>query len=299
MIIFLQNCIDGFMIGGFYALFALGFTLMFGVMKWTNLAYGSCIMLGVFSGIWMHLHFQLDLFWIFFVIILITVIAGYYVERLCYRWLPKKAFMAMMVSSFAIWMQLDEIVRIYFPTRSYPFPRLMDNDLMLIGPLMFKVEGLLILVICGLLAGTIYVFLYKTRYGLAMRAVSEDPVASRYVGINMPSILLGTSIIASVIGGIAGFLMASSDAQVSTEFGLWVTYKSIIAMTLAGLGSIRGAVLGGIILGVIEANSLWYLGAEYRDLVSFMLFFIVLVILPGGLLGTAKEQQARAAVRRG
>ena len=131
-----------------------------------------------------------------------------------------------------------------------------------------------------------------------MRAVAENPLAARFMGLNTGLIVLVAFALASVIGGIAGFLIAASDEQITPLFGLWATLKGLIAMMLGGMGSIPGAILGGLLLGVIETHSLWYLGAEYRDLVAYGVLFTFLIFRPGGLLGHERAERERLAARR-
>jgi branched-chain amino acid transport system permease protein len=140
--------------------------------------------------------------------------------------------------------------------------------------------------------------LYRSRFGLALRAVSENPLAARFVGIHTGVVIFLAFVLASVLGGFAGFLIAATDQQITPLFGLWATFKGIIAMMLGGMGSIPGAILGGFLLGIIETQSTWYLGTEYRDLLAFAVLFAFLVLRPGGLLGNKLALQNQMTARR-
>jgi branched-subunit amino acid ABC-type transport system permease component len=133
---------------------------------------------------------------------------------------------------------------------------------------------------------------------LAVRAVGQDPGAARYMGIPLDTIGLGVAVVAALIGGLAGLLIAGTDQLVIPKFGLWATYKGLIAMMLGGMGSIPGAVCGGLLLGVAEIQFVWYLGAQTRDLAAYFLLFTFLVLRPGGLLGQAIVRRELAAFRR-
>lgn len=297
MIDFIQNTLDGIFIGSSYALLAIGFTLIFGIMRRLNLSYGPSIMVGIFAGTLLYAEIQAGLVLVALATVGVAVLAGLYVERLCFRAIRQGAALASMVSSFAIWMQLEEIVTVLFPERTYAFPGLGEFSFTA-GP--FSVRGEhAVMFCCAAMAVVAFQFvLYRTRLGLAMRAVAENPLAARFMGLNTGLIVLTAFALASVIGGIAGFLIAASNEQITPLFGLWATFKGLIAMMLGGMGSIPGAILGGLLLGVIETHSLWYLGAEYRDLVAYGVLFTFLVFRPGGLLGHDRAERERLAARR-
>ena len=118
------------------------------------------------------------------------------------------------------------------------------------------------------------------------------------MGINIAAVTFFAFALASAIGGVAGYLIVSADAQITPLFGLWATFKGLIAMMLGGMGSIPGAILGGLLLGVVEAHSIWYLGTEYRDLSAYFLLFLFLVFRPGGLMGQLAVERELAATRR-
>ncbi len=297
MVDFIQNTLDGIFIGSSYALLAIGFTLIFGVMRRLNLSYGPSIMLGVFAGTLLYIQLNAGLLVVGLATVVGAVLAGLYVERICFWAVRRGAALASMVSSFAIWMQLEEAVTIVFPDRTYPFPPLADFTLKL-GPFWVRGEHLIMFICASLLTILLHLLLYRTRFGLAIRAVSENPTAAKFMGINTGLVVMFAFALASVIGGVAGYLIASTDQQVTPLFGLWATFKGLIAMTLGGMGSIPGAIAGGLLLGVIEAQSVWYLGTEYRDLVAYAVLFAFLVFRPGGLFAQKSAMQSRLAARR-
>lgn len=298
MLDFLQNLVDGLMVGASYALLALGFTLIFGAMRRLNLSYGPSIMVGVFAGTFAHMQYSAGLVAVAGATLLGTALATVYVERLCFAAIRRGAALASMVSSFAVWMQIEEAVTLAFPRRTYAFPALTDAAPIYVGELFFRLEYVVMALVAGIVMAGLYGLLRHTRFGLQMRAVSENPVAARFAGIDIASVTLRAFLLAAVIGGIAGFLIAGTDQQVTPKFGLWATLKGLIAMMLGGLGSVPGAILGGLLLGVVEIQSLWYLGTDYRDLVAYLLLFLFLVLRPGGLTGTLAEAGDREAARR-
>ena len=295
---FIQNCLDGLMIGSSYSLLAIGFTLIFGVMRRLNLSYGPSIMLGAFLGTLVYLEFQAGNFVVALATVFGAIAAGIYVERVCFWAIRQGAAAASMVSSFAVWMQLEEIITVFFPERTYSFPAMIEAELITFGPFFLAVENLIMFGSAVLLTVLLHICLYRTRFGLALRAVSENPRAAEFMGINIGAIMFGAFVAASAFGGVAAYLIISSDGQITPMFGLWATFKGLIAMMLGGMGSIPGAILGGLLLGVIESNSLWYLGAEYRDLSAYFVLFVFLVFRPGGIMGQLAVLREQAATRR-
>lgn len=286
MIDFLQNTIDGVMTGASYALLALGFTLIFGVMRRLNLSYGPSIMVGAYLGTLAHLHLAAGPLGVAAVTVAGAVLAGLYVERLCFAPMAAGAGIAAMVSSFAIWMQLEQAAILVLPRHTYPFPPLASATAWL-GPFLLRLDQLIMLASALVLALGVQALLYGTRFGLALRAIIGNPTAAHLVGIGVRRATVLAFALASAVGGVAGFLVLASDAQVTPMFGMWATMKGLIAMMIGGLGSIPGALVGGLLLGVVEAQSQWYLGPQLRDLAAYVLLFACLVWRPGGLFGAA------------
>jgi branched-subunit amino acid ABC-type transport system permease component len=295
---FIQNCIDGVMIGSGYALLAIGFTIIFGVLRRLNLSYGPSIMLGAFVGTLLYVQFQAQIFTVAIATVVAAVLVGMYVERLCFWAIRRGATVASMVSSFAIWMQLEEVATVILPERTYPFPSLTEMMPIEIGPFFLRSEHLTMFVVAVVLVAVVHAVLSRTRFGLSVRAVSENPLAARFMGINVDAVMFWAFALVSAIGGATGFLILATDQQVTPYFGLWATFKGLIAMMLGGMGSLPGAIIGGLVLGIVEAQSLWYLGNDYKDLSAYFILFLILIIRPGGILGHALSEREQMAFRR-
>jgi branched-chain amino acid transport system permease protein len=225
-----QNTIDGIMIGSSYALLALGFTLIFGVMRRLNLSYGPSIMVGAYLGTLVYVQLAASPIVVVAVTVLGAVIAGLYVERLCFAPMATGAGVASMVSSFAIWMQLEQAAILLLPRHTYPFPPLATGDPLAIGPFLLRVDHLIMLGCALALSAGIQLLLYRTRVGLALRAIINNPVAAHLVGINVKASIMFAFALASAVGGIAGYLVLATDQQVTPMFGMWATFKGLIAM---------------------------------------------------------------------
>jgi branched-subunit amino acid ABC-type transport system permease component len=296
MIDFVQNTIDGVMIGSSYGLLALGFTLIFGVMRRLNLSYGPSIMVGAYIGTLLYVQLGAAPVAVAVATVLGAALAGIYVERLCFAPMAAGAGVASMVSSFAIWMQLDQAAILILPRHTYPFPPLATGAPLALGPFLLRIDHLIMLAAALGLSLGVQLMLYRSRFGLALRAIIGNPVAAHLVGIDVKTAVLCAFAVASAIGGIAGYLVLATDQQVTPMFGMWATFKGLIAMMIGGLGSIPGAILGGLVLGVVEAHSQWHFGPQVRDLIAYLLLFACLVLRPGGILG---ETPARSLVDRG
>jgi branched-chain amino acid transport system permease protein len=291
MIDFVQNTIDGVLIGSSYGLLAIGFTMIFGVMRRLNLSYGPSIMVGAYLGTFLYVQFDASPIVVAVVAIAGAALAGIYVERLCFAPMQAGAAIASMVSSFAIWMQLEQAMILLLPRHTYAFPPLAGGAVLNVGPFLLRVDQLIVLACAIVLGFGIRWMIFRTRFGLALRLIISNQTAAHLVGVDVKAAMVGAFAFASAIGGFAGYLLLAVDQQVTPMFGMWATIKGLIAMMIGGLGSIPGAIVGGLILGVVETNSQWYFGPQVRDLVAYLLLFACLVLRPGGLLGEAPASE--------
>lgn len=295
---FLQTSIDGLLFGSAYALLALGFSLIFGIMKRINLAYGSSLLFGGALAVWLEPIIGWGAVGIFLVTVLGAAFAGIYVERLCFSpHLGKTGVMASMIASFAIWMQLDEISSQLLPHRTHGFAGI-DIEAVSFSGIILRGDQILHFWVAVVAIGALYWTLYRTRFGLLLRASADDPDTAYLLGGKVARLGMATFGLAGVLGGIAAFLILSSDGQITPHFGLWSTFKGLIAMMLGGVGSLPGAIVGGLLLGFAEAHVTFYLGAEFRDILTFGLLLLILVLRPGGLLGEAIYRTGRLAAER-
>ena len=298
MIDFLQSTLDGVMVGSSYALLALGFTLIFGTMRRLNLAYGPTIMAGAYLGTYAFLRLGAGALPVALIVVVGAALVGLYVERLCFRPFGDGAAIASMISSFAVWMQIEEAATLLLPRHLNAFPALPGGPPIAVGPFLFRPEHLLMLAVAAATAALLYWVLERTRFGLGIRTVIDHRRAAEIVGVPVRRTLMLAFVLASAIGGVAGFLIAATDHQITPMFGMWATTKGLIAMMLGGLGSVPGAILGGLALGVVEAHTQGLFGPQVRDLVAWGLLFIVLALWPGGLMGGRRLEQAAAVQRR-
>lgn len=275
-----QNTLDGLAAGASYALLAVGFTLIFGVLRRVNLSYGPAIMLGCYAATFVHQSAGAGLLVLAFVCVLASVLAGAYVERLCFAPHRSGSAIAAMVASFALWMQLEEAAILALPRHLYAFPALYEGRPLTFAGFTLRFEALVMLAAAALVCAGLWWILYRTRFGVAARAVTDSPLAAELSGISVPRISMGVFALASAIGGLAGFLISASFEQVTPMLGMWSTLKGLLAMMLGGLGSLPGAVAGALVLGLVEAHSQWYFGPQLRDFLAFLLLFVLLALGP-------------------
>ena len=211
--------------------------------------------------------------------------ANLYVERFCFAPHNAKAgVIVSMISSFAIWMQLDELSSQLLPNRTHSFPSL-EISTFEFGGLFFRGDQILNIFIAFIISAILFLAVYKTRYGIILRAVSNSVDTAKLMGCNTNLVNSLTFIVAGVLGGIAAFLVLSTESQVTPLFGFWCTVKGLVAMMIGGLGSLTGAFWGGVLLGLLEAHFSYHFGPIFREITTFSLLLIVLIIRPGGLMG--------------
>ena len=282
---FFQTSIDGLMLGTSYALIALGFSLVFGIMKKINLAYGSSLLLAASISVWLYETFALSIFINFVTIVICSIIINIYIERLCFAWHTGPAgILPSMIASFAIWMQLDELAFRLLPDRTHFFKGIEFNSIEL-GQLFLRLDAFFNFSVAISAMFFLYLIMMKSKLGLLMRAASENANTAWLLGARISNLRILAFALAGFLGGLAAFLILSANSQVTPMFGMWCTVKGLVAMMIGGVGSLTGAVFGGLILGLLEAFVLFNVGVEFRELATFGILLLVLIIKPGGLLG--------------
>lgn len=287
MVDFLQALVDGVMLGATYSLLGLGFTLIFGVLRRLNLAFGPTILVGIYAGSHVNLAWPGALATVVAVTVAAAILAGVYVERCSFRALSRQAPVVSMISTFAVWMQLQELVSLFAASRTMPYPSPAWLPALALGPILLRSDALLMWSGATAVMLALFVLLYRTRFGTAVRAVADSSEAATLMGVNVSVIGAAAFLLASAVGGLAGVLIAQSQQQVTPYFGFWATVKGLTAMLLGGAGSLLGAVVGGVVLGVVETQALWHFGGQWRDLVAFALLFLVVALSHRARWGTA------------
>lgn len=280
-----QQLVNGLTLGSTYALVALGFTLVFGILGMINFAHGEIFMLGAYMALLLVTVGKLSIFWSLLGAMVGTAILGMLIERISFRPLRKVSILAPLISTIGLSIFLRSLAQIVFGAESTRFPVSIKTVFYQLGPFQISLLQIVILAISFGLMAVFQVFIKKTKMGKAMRATSESLYTAGLVGINVNRIIFLTFAVASALGGVAGVLLGLNFNAISPLMGKMVGLKGLTIIILGGMGNITGAMVGGLFLGFVEVLSVGYLTSSYRDAVAFALMFLVLLIRPMGLFG--------------
>jgi branched-chain amino acid transport system permease protein len=280
-----EQFLNGLMYGCFYALVGGGFTILFGVMRKLNLAYGSTIMAGAYLSLIPWYVFGVPIWVVALTSIVGAMGVGFLVELCCFRFLRKGHELAPLMTTIGMLIVIDETIVFATGAAGLQYPSPFGDESLAWGPFLIRTDYLAILGAGVVVFALIFTFIHRTRLGRAMRAVAERPEAAQILGVRLGRINGLTFALTSALAGLIGFLAAASVGAARPELAVWLTGKGLVVMVLGGLGSLPGAILGGLILGVLEFEAMWFLGATYRDIVAFGMLFLVLVVRPTGLMG--------------
>jgi branched-chain amino acid transport system permease protein len=284
-----QTTADGLLFGSTYALVAIGFTLIWGLLRILNLAHGETVMVGMFAGMLsakvVGLPFPLGIL----VAMLAGALLGFVIDRICYRPLRKAHELVPMIATLGLWIFLEEVfIKIYFKVwfRDYvDFPNPFDGKGIDIGEIRLRADYLVTLLVAASLVLALYLLTYKTKFGLAMRMIAEDHDIGHLMGVPVGRILTGAFLLSAAYGGAAGYLLGMTSNLAGPYAGSQAVVKGLFAMILGGAGSILGAIVGGLTLGVLELVSSHLFSFSYRDAIAMLVLFAVLIFRPQGLVG--------------
>lgn len=283
---FIQQVIYGIHVGSIYALIALGYTMVYGIVKLINFAHGDILMMGAYFGLVSIITFDLP----FGVAILISMIGcavlGVIVERIAYKPLRNAPRISALITALGVSLFLENIFKVMFgaDTRKMAVPEFLSNSLT-VGNLQISYVTLFtvtLTIICMIL---LQVIVKRTKVGKAMRAVSEDTQAARLMGINVDRTISMTFAIGSALAALGGVLYSATYTQVEPYMGMMPGLKAFIAAVLGGIGIIPGAMFGGFILGLVENLSIAYISSTWSNAIVFGILILLLLFKPAGILG--------------
>jgi branched-chain amino acid transport system permease protein len=294
-----QQLINGLTLGGVYALIAIGYSMVYGILGMLNFAHGEIYMIGGFAGWWvLHLLTQNNVVIMnaALVISLMIIIAmavsglmGIIAERFAYRPLRNAPRMNLLLSALGVSIFLQNLV-LHFQgakVRSFHIASLIPESLRVIqiGSVVFSFMRALVIVVTFLLMGLLAFMIKKTKVGKAMRATAQDIEAATFMGIDVDRIIVFVFLVGSALGGAAGILVGLLFTQVDYYVGFQAGLKGFTAAVLGGIGSIHGAMLGGLLLGLVESLAVTFMPSAYKDVVAFVILIAVLIVRPWGLVG--------------
>jgi branched-chain amino acid transport system permease protein len=279
-----QIVLNGVLLGGFYACMALGFSIVWGVMNVVNLAYGSLIMMGAYVTWFSALNLELPFVVAVPLAAATTFVFSYVLQRLLINRLTGHSMFMTLIFTFGLNMALVNLHLVLFSADVRSLPAIFGRGAIEMAGLRVPTSRLIIFVIAMAMTAGLHALLNWTRIGNAIKATSFDPVAARLSGIDITRVYALTFAIGGAIAGVTGALVSASYSF-SPFAGESYTLKAFVVVVLGGLGSIPGAIVGGIVLGVAENLASLYLDSGYRDAVGFTILLLVLLVRPRGLLG--------------
>ena len=285
---FISYLVNGLSLGSVYALIALGYTMVYGIAKMLNFAHGDVIMIGAYVALITMKQAGLPTWVAILISIIACTVLGVLMERVAYKPLRNAtSSLAVLITAIGVSYLLQNVALLIFGANAQTFPSVIKwSGLSLAdGKLNISGETIVTIVVCVVIMIALITFVQKTKPGQAMRAVSEDRGAAQLMGINVNATIALTFAIGSGLGAIAGVIYGCAYSLITPYIGLMLGIKAFIAAVLGGIGSVPGAMVGGLMLGVAESLTIAYISSDFSDAVVFGILILVLLVKPAGLFG--------------
>ena len=291
--IFISNLISGIRLGSIYAIIALGYTMVYGIAKMLNFAHGDVIMIGAYSAFVALYRANLPLPIALIISIIICTLLGVIIERLAYKPLRQASSLAVLITAIGVSYFLQNLALLIWGSAAKIFPTILDYGSIYLfnDQLKLSYQMLITITVCIVIMILLNLFIKKTKIGKAMRACSEDKEAAALMGINVDNIISLTFAIGSGLAAVAALLLCAAYPTVTPTLGSMPGIKAFTAAVIGGIGSIPGALLGGLLLGVIEIIVKAYGLSELTDAIAFGVLILVLLFKPTGLLGKKVKEK--------
>lgn len=282
---FLQQLINGVSLGSIYALIALGYTMVYGIIKLINFAHGDIYMVGAYAGFFAITVLKLPFFPALLFAMVAASIIGMIIEKLAYKPLRNAPRIAVLITAIGVSLLLEYGMILFVTPQPRTFPSVFGAEVYHLGGLIVNSQQILILSVALALMVALTYIVHKTKAGKAMRAVSYDTDAARLMGINVDKVISYTFALGSSLAAAAGVLVGIYYNSIDPLMGIMPGLKAFVAAVLGGIGIIPGAVLGGLIMGVVEAMVSGFISSTLRDAAAFGILILILLFKPAGLLG--------------
>ncbi|HEX2852959.1 MAG TPA: branched-chain amino acid ABC transporter permease [Opitutaceae bacterium] len=286
---FLQQLLNGLSLGAIYALIALGYTMVYGVLRFINFAHSDVFMVGAFIGYYLGKLVPEGTIWGGLLVLAGAMIGcallGMTIERLVYRPLRGSATLNVLITAIGVSLLLEYSGQLVFGAAPRTFPAVFPSINFHVGELSISSNQVIVIVVAVLLVIGLQLIVFKTKIGTAMRAVSLNPKAAQLVGVNIDVVISFTFFLGSALAGAGGVLYALNYPSIDPLMGVMPGLKAFVAAILGGIGNIPGAALGGLLLGTVETfvgGSQW---STYKDAIAFAILIVILLFRPAGLLG--------------
>lgn len=287
----IEQLINGLSIGSIYALIALGYSMVYGIAKMINFAHGDIIMVGAYALYIGISVLSLPIPLAILITIVVCALLGIIIEKVAYKPLRKASSLAVLITAIGMSYFLQSAALLIFSATPIPFKSIVTLDTVKIGALDIPGVTIITLLVTTVMMIALTLFINKTKAGSAMRAVSEDKGAAQLMGINVNGTISMTFAIGSALAAVAGILYISQYQSIIPTLGALPGIKAFVAAVFGGIGSIPGAMLGGILLGLIESISKAYISTQLSDAIVFGVLVIILIVKPTGLLGKRKIEK--------
>ncbi len=285
----LQQLLNGLSLGAIYALIALGYTMVYGVLRFINFAHSDVFMVGAFIGYYAGKLVPEGSAWgaaaVLVAAMLGCALLGMVIERLAYRPLRGGTTLNVLITAIGVSLLLEYTGQVFFGAAPRTFPAVFPSKTFQVGGLVLSTNQLAVIVVAVLLMLALQFIVFRTKIGTAMRAVAQNPKAAQLVGVNTDVVVSFTFGLGSALAGAGGILYAANYPSIDPLMGVMPGLKAFVAAVLGGIGNIPGAALGGLILGTIETfvnGSQW---STYKDAIAFAVLIVIMLFRPAGLLG--------------
>lgn len=286
---FLQQLLNGLSLGAIYALIALGYTMVYGVLRFINFAHSDVFMVGAFIGYYAGQLVPKGTLWGGMLVLAIAMVGcailGIVIERLAYRPLRSGSTLNVLITAIGVSLLLEYSGQVFFGAAPRTFPEIFPSHMFRVGGLVVSSNQVAVIVVTAILIVALQLIVFRTKIGTAMRAVALNPKAAQLVGVNNDVVVSFTFGLGSALAAAGGILYAINYPSIEPLMGVMPGLKAFVAAVLGGIGNIPGAALGGLILGTIETfvnGSQW---STYKDAIAFAVLIIILLFRPAGLLG--------------
>jgi branched-chain amino acid transport system permease protein len=294
---FLQQLVNGLSLGSIYGLIALGYTMVYGILRLINFAHGDVYMIGAYAGYYASTKLRggepsfLKAALVMLFAMLACAALGVVIERLAYRPVRKAAKLTSLITAIGVSLLLENGGQLLFGADPKFFPSLAPHTEFVVGPVHLNTPQILIFVVSFLVAGFLYVLVMRTKTGIAMRAVSFNLDAAKLMGVSTDKIIVLTFALGSAFAAVAGVLVGMYIPKIDPLMGIMYGLKAFVAAVLGGIGNIPGALLGGILIGMAETFVVAYLSPTFRDAIAFTILIVLLLFRPQGLLGRVVREK--------
>lgn len=306
---FIQQIINGLVLGSMYALVALGYTMVYGVLNLINFAHGDVLMVGAMTGLTILKYLNeyapdlpgyVKLAIAIGGAIPVCVIVNILIERVAYRRLRNAPRLAPLITAIGVSILLQTFAMMIWTRNPLPFPQLPPTEPVLVGGALISQTQILLLVLAAVSMTGLVLLVEKTKMGRAMRATAENPRVAGLMGVDSNKVIVATFALGAALAAVAGVMWGANYASIQFAMGFVPGLKAFSAAVLGGIGNIYGAMIGGIVLGIIESLGAGYigdltggfLGSHYQDIFAFVVLIIVLTVRPSGIMGERVADRA-------